>query len=75
MVVPSAVAVSSFSSAVQVRDWFWGVAGPAFLLYDGVQHPMDAHAQKLRAAVYGSPLLDRVSFPEDHSLSGGPLGI
>lgn len=50
------------------------VAGPASLLYDGVQ-PTDALVQKLRAAVYGSPLLDRASFPEDHPLSGGPLGM
>jgi benzoylformate decarboxylase len=34
-----------------------------------------ALAEKLRASVYGSPLLDRASFPEDHPLFGGPLGI
>ncbi|MFG3287214.1 hypothetical protein ACGF3G_00120 [Streptomyces sp. NPDC048179] len=49
--------------------------GPAFLPCDGVQQPTDALVQKLRAAVYGSPLLDRASFPEDHPLSGGPLGM
>ncbi|MFI9779187.1 benzoylformate decarboxylase [Streptomyces sp. NPDC051956] len=32
-------------------------------------------AEKLRAAVYGAPLLDRASFPEDHPLFGGPLGM
>lgn len=39
-------------------------AGPVYLL-----------AEKLRAAVYGSPLLDRASFPEDHPLFRGPLGM
>lgn len=34
-----------------------------------------ALAEKLRAAVYGSPLLDRASFPEDHPLYRGPLGM
>jgi len=32
-------------------------------------------AEKLRAAVYGAPLGDRVSFPEDHPLFRGPLGM
>lgn len=32
-------------------------------------------AERLRAAVYGAPLLDRASFPEDHPLFGGPLGM
>ena len=32
-----------------------------------------ALAEKLRAAVYASPLADRVSFPEDHPLYQGPL--
>ena len=34
-----------------------------------------ALAEKLRAAVYGAPLLDRASFPEDHPLFCGPLGM
>lgn len=34
-----------------------------------------ALAEKLRAAVYGAPLLDRASFPEDHHLFRGPLGM
>src|ERR1700744_6144652 len=34
-----------------------------------------ALAEKLRAAVYGAPLQDRASFPEDHPLFGGPLGM
>ncbi|MGW7424674.1 benzoylformate decarboxylase [Streptomyces sp. NPDC054813] len=34
-----------------------------------------ALAERLRAAVYGSPLLDRASFPEDHPLFRGPLGM
>ena len=34
-----------------------------------------ALAEKLRAAVYGAPLLDRASFPEDHPLYCGPLGM
>ena len=34
-----------------------------------------ALAEKLRAAVYGSPQLDRASFPEDHPLFRGPLGM
>ncbi|WP_206305417.1 hypothetical protein [Actinacidiphila soli] len=34
-----------------------------------------ALAERLRAAVYGAPLLDRASFPEDHSLFRGPLGM
>jgi benzoylformate decarboxylase len=34
-----------------------------------------ALAEKLRAAVYGAPLGDRVSFPEDHPLFRGPLGM
>lgn len=34
-----------------------------------------ALAEKLRATVYGSPLLDRASFPEDHPLFRGPLGM
>lgn len=34
-----------------------------------------ALAEKLRAAVYGAPLHDRVSFPEDHPLFRGPLGM
>jgi|HubBroStandDraft_3_1064219.scaffolds.fasta_scaffold00695_9 benzoylformate decarboxylase len=32
-----------------------------------------AFAEKVGAPVYGSPLPDRVSFPEDHRLSQGPL--
>jgi benzoylformate decarboxylase len=32
-------------------------------------------AEKLRAAVYGAPLSDRASFPEDHPLFQGPLGM
>src|SRR6202453_5238378 len=34
-----------------------------------------ALAEKLRAAVYGAPLLDRASFPEDHPWFRGPLGM
>jgi benzoylformate decarboxylase len=34
-----------------------------------------ALAEKLLAAVYGAPLLDRASFPEDHPLFRGPLGM
>jgi benzoylformate decarboxylase len=34
-----------------------------------------ALAEKLRAAVYGAPLADRVSFPEDHPAFRGPLGM
>ena len=34
-----------------------------------------ALAEKLRAAVYGAPLGDRVSFPEDHPQFRGPLGM
>jgi benzoylformate decarboxylase len=34
-----------------------------------------ALAEKLQAAVYGAPLGDRVSFPEDHPLFRGPLGM
>src|SRR6478672_10969461 len=34
-----------------------------------------ALAEKLRATVYGAPLLDRASFPEDHPLFCGPLGM
>jgi benzoylformate decarboxylase len=34
-----------------------------------------ALAEKLRATVYGAPLLDRASFPEDHPLFSGPLGM
>ncbi|MFD7496718.1 benzoylformate decarboxylase [Streptomyces sp. NPDC059832] len=34
-----------------------------------------ALAEKLCAAVYGAPLLDRASFPEDHPLFRGPLGM
>jgi len=34
-----------------------------------------ALAEKLRAAVYGAPLQDRASFPEDHRLFCGPLGM
>jgi benzoylformate decarboxylase len=34
-----------------------------------------ALAEKLRAAVYGSPLLHRASFPKDHPLFRGPLGM
>jgi benzoylformate decarboxylase len=34
-----------------------------------------ALADKLRAAVYGAPLLDRASFPEDHPFFRGPLGM
>jgi benzoylformate decarboxylase len=34
-----------------------------------------ALAEKLRAAVYGAPLLDRASYPEDHPLFRGPLGM
>jgi benzoylformate decarboxylase len=33
-----------------------------------------ALAEKLRAAVYQAPLLDRASFPENHPLFVGPLG-
>src|SRR3984885_14220178 len=34
-----------------------------------------ALAEKLRAPVFGAPLLDRASFPEDHPLFRGPLGM
>jgi benzoylformate decarboxylase len=34
-----------------------------------------ALAEKLRAAVYGAPLGERTSFPEDHPLFCGPLGL
>src|SRR6201996_5607991 len=34
-----------------------------------------ALAEKLRASVFGAPLLDRASFPEDHPLFCGPLGM
>jgi benzoylformate decarboxylase len=34
-----------------------------------------ALAEKLRAAVYGAPLGDRASFPENHPLFRGPLGM
>ncbi|WP_155375144.1 benzoylformate decarboxylase [Catellatospora vulcania] len=34
-----------------------------------------ALAEKLGAAVYGAPLADRASFPEDHPLYQGPLGM
>lgn len=34
-----------------------------------------ALAEKLRASVYGAPLLDRASFPENHALFRGPLGM
>jgi benzoylformate decarboxylase len=34
-----------------------------------------ALAEKLRASVYGAPLLDRASFPEDHPFFRGPLGM
>ena len=34
-----------------------------------------ALAEKLRASVYSAPLLDRASFPEDHPLFRGPLGM
>ncbi|MEU3302194.1 benzoylformate decarboxylase [Streptomyces sp. NPDC006678] len=34
-----------------------------------------ALAERLRASVYGAPLLDRASFPEDHPLFRGPLGM
>lgn len=34
-----------------------------------------ALAEKLNAAVYGAPLADRTSFPEDHPLYQGPLGM
>ncbi len=33
-----------------------------------------ALAEKLRAAVYGAPLVDRASFPEDHPCSAGRSG-
>ncbi|GAA1882538.1 benzoylformate decarboxylase [Asanoa iriomotensis] len=33
-----------------------------------------ALAEKLNAAVYGTPLPDRVAFPEDHPLYQGPIG-
>ncbi|MFF2998747.1 hypothetical protein ACFVTC_29960 [Streptomyces sp. NPDC057950] len=32
-------------------------------------------AEKLRACVYGAPLLDRATFPEDQPQFGGPLGM
>ncbi|WP_351225831.1 benzoylformate decarboxylase [Streptomyces sp. NPDC002133] len=34
-----------------------------------------ALAQKLKAAVYSAPLSDRASFPEDHPLYQGPVGM
>ncbi|WP_007515777.1 benzoylformate decarboxylase [Frankia saprophytica] len=41
----------------------------------GGWHAAVALAEKLRAPVYGAPLPDRVSFPEDHPLYQGPLGM
>src|SRR6202050_1734886 len=34
-----------------------------------------ALAERLRASVYGAPLLDRASFPEDYPLFLGPVGM
>ena len=34
-----------------------------------------ALAERLRATVYGAPLGDRTSFPEDHAQYAGPLGM
>ena len=34
-----------------------------------------ALAEKLNATVYAAPLQDRASFPEDHALFAGPVGI
>nr|WP_307874770.1 benzoylformate decarboxylase [Frankia nepalensis] len=41
----------------------------------GGWHAAVALAEKLRASVYGPPLPDRISFPEDHPLYQGPLGL
>ncbi|MDX3093123.1 benzoylformate decarboxylase [Streptomyces sp. ME19-03-3] len=41
----------------------------------GGWHAAVALAERLRAAVYGPPLADRASFPEDHPLYQGPLGM
>ncbi|ABW10866.1 thiamine pyrophosphate protein TPP binding domain protein [Parafrankia sp. EAN1pec] len=41
----------------------------------GGWHAAVALAEKLRASVYGAPLPDRASFPENHRLYQGPLGM
>lgn len=41
----------------------------------GGWHAAVALAEKLRASVYGAPLPSRGSFPEDHPLYQGPLGM
>jgi benzoylformate decarboxylase len=41
----------------------------------GGWHAAVALAERLRASVYGPPLPDRISFPEDHALFQGPLGL
>ncbi|MEX5633270.1 benzoylformate decarboxylase [Parafrankia sp. FMc2] len=41
----------------------------------GGWHAAVALAEKLQAAVYGPPLPDRISFPEEHPLYQGPLGL
>ncbi|GHH88725.1 benzoylformate decarboxylase [Streptomyces sulfonofaciens] len=41
----------------------------------GGWHAAIALAEKLRASVYGAPLGNRVSFPENHPLYQGPLGM
>ncbi|MET8331404.1 benzoylformate decarboxylase [Streptomyces sp. NPDC005181] len=53
---------------------------PALILGPDVDRAGGWHAgitlaEKLKAAVYSAPLADRASFPEDHPLYRGPLGM
>ena len=73
-VAPDAVRLGRFADRISASRRPALVFGPEVDRSGGWDAAI-ALAEKLRAAVYGAPLLDRASFPEDHPLFRGPLGM
>ncbi|WP_274918728.1 benzoylformate decarboxylase [Streptomyces sp. WZ-12] len=73
-VVPDEQRLRSFADRISASSRPALVFGPEVDRSGGWDAAI-ALAEKVRAAVYGAPLLDRASFPEDHALFCGPLGI
>ncbi|WP_329579921.1 benzoylformate decarboxylase [Streptomyces sp. NBC_01361] len=73
-VAPSTERLRAFADRISASSRPALVFGPEVDRAGGWEAAV-ALAEKLRASVYGAPLLDRASFPEDHPLFRGPLGM
>ncbi|SEH92296.1 benzoylformate decarboxylase [Mycolicibacterium rutilum] len=73
-VAPDAQRLAEFAERISAAQRPMLVLGPEVDRAGGWDAGI-AFAEKLRAPVYGSALSDRVSFPEDHPLYAGPLGM